>query len=438
MTALKNKALVVWSVLFLTLFAYLLFADEKLKPTTAEWMSVFQQNLESEDNASLRLLSLGNVDAIFTNALNENYRKKLDAFEFNGLLGDERPMKYPNVLQFEAFIESPLFCDFNNRDCIARVKREADYIKIVVKEFQPELVDFMSLNEISSFKSLNPFVAELNLSDFLFLFKLKGTEIFFDIEEGRTEKAQQDLMSLILLNRQFFSSSDNLLTKISFSLNTQNIYQPLLLSLKAKGAFPQEIYDNALRPLSMQEISANNIQIFSFAKNARLIKAGLAAREKNSSGSLLSRLWQRLVYKQNMTLNDMFDEYQALLLPDYVNKPSLLAFSQNIDEQIRQKSDEQQKQPFLYHLKNLNNFVGASLKDVIMPRQINLYHSIAKLDTRLQLLRLVLNGNANELVESMQKDGFSNYYTGDRPFIVDGSICSKINNENICVAFKDR
>lgn len=435
MAVLKNKALVVWSVLLLTLFAYLLFADEKLKPTTAQWMSVFQQNLENEDNASLRLLSLGNVDAIFTNALNENYRKKLDAFEFNGLLGDEKPMKYPNVLQFEAFIDSPLFCELNRRDCVARVKQEADYIKIVVKEFQPELVDFMSLNEVSSFKSLNPFVAELNLSDFLFLFKLRGTEIFFDIEEGRIEKAQQDLMSLILLNRQFFSSSDNLLTKISFSLNTRNIYQPLLLSLKAKGAFPQELYDNVLRPLSMQEISANNIQIFSFAKNARLIKAGLAAREKNSSGSLLSRLWQRLVYKQNMTLNDMFDEYQALLLPDYVNKPSLLAFSQNIDAQIRAKSDEQQNQPFVYHLKNMNNFVGASLKDVIMPRQINLYHSIAKLDTRLQLLRLVLNGNASELVESIQLDSFSNYYTGERPFIFDGSICSKINNENICVAF---
>ena len=431
----KNKALVVWSLLCLTLFAYLLFADEKLKSTTAEWMLVFQQDLESEDNASLRLLSLGNVDAIFTNALNENYRKKLDAFEFNGLLGDEKPMKYPNVLQFEAFIESPLFCDFNHSDCVARVKREADYIKIVVKEFQPELVDFMSLNDVSSFKSLNPFVAELNLSDFLFLFKLKGTEIFFDIEEGRIEKAQQDLMSLILLNRQFFSSSDHLLTKISFSLNTQNIYQPLLLSLKAKESFPQDLYDNVLRPLSMQEVSANNIQIFSFAKNARLIKAGLAAREKNNSGSLLSSLWQRLVYKQNMTLNDMFDEYQALLLPDYVNKPSLLVFSQNIDDQIREKSEEHQKQPFVYHLKNMNNFVGASLKDVIMPRQINLYHSIAKLDTRLQLLRLVLNGKASEVAETIQLDRFANYYTGERPFIVGDKICSKINNENICVAF---
>jgi len=437
MAVLKNKALAVGSIFFLILLAYLLLADEKLKPETAEWMSVFQHNLKSEDNASLRLLSLGNVDAIFTNALNENYKKKLDAFKFNGLLGDEKPMKYPNVLQFEAFIESPLFCDLKLSDCVARVKREADYIKVVVKEFQPELIDFMSLNEVSSFKSLNPFVAELNLSDFMFLFKLKGTEIFFDIEEGRIEKAQQDLMSLILLNRQFFSLSDNLLTKISFSLNTENIYQPLLLKLKDKGLSSKTAYNEVLRPLSMQEISANNIQIFSFAKNARLIKAGLAVREKNSSGSLISRLWQKLVYKQNMTLNDMFVEYQALLLPDCVNKPSLLAFSQNIDEQIREKSEEQQEQPLLYRFKNMNNVVGASLKDVIMPRQINLYASIAKLDTRLQLLRVVLNGNARELGESLELERFANYYTGEKPFIDDGKLCSKLNNENICVAFQD-
>ncbi len=435
MAVLKNKGLVIGTVFFLILMAYLLLADEHLKPTTGEWMSVFQQNLENEDNASLRLLSLGNVDSIFTDALNQTYKKKLDAFEYNGLLGDEKPMKYPNVLQFEAFIESPLFCELNNNECVSSVKAEAEYIKIVINEFQPELIDFMSLNEVSSFKSLNPFVAELNLSDFMFLFKLKGTEIFFDIEDGRIEKAQQELMSLILLNRKFFSSSDNLLTKISFSLNTKNIYQPLLLKLKAEASSPMELFENVLRPLNMQEISANNIQILSFAKNARLIKAGLAAREKNSSGSLLSRLWQRLVYKQNMTLNDMFDEYQALLLPPYVNKASLLAFSQNIDNKIKEKSNEQQKQPLVYHLKNINNVVGASLKDVIMPRQINLYDSIAKLDTRLQLLRFVLSFNASDLAESIELDKFANYYTGERPFFIDDSICSKINDENVCVAF---
>lgn len=435
MFAVKTKFLLIGTLIFMPVMAYLLVADEDLKPTTQAWLEVFTQKIDKDNNASLRLLALGKTDPLFISTVKDNYNAKLAAFKHEGVLGDEKPIKYPNVLQFEAFLESPLFCDFSEPNCFTSLQLEADYLNIVIQEFQPELNDFMSLKEVANFEALNPFVAELKLDDFLFLFKLKGTDIYFDIYEGRLALAARKLDALIQINRQFFSKSEDLLTKISFSVNTENVFQPLLLLLKEKGYSNIDDFELVLGPLSMQEISADEIQIRSFAKNARLIKAGLAAREQNSSGSFFSSLWHQIVYKQNMTLNDMFDEYQPLLLPAFVNKPSLLAFSINIDKEITAKSELQLKRPLLYRFKNINNLVGASLKDVIMPRQVNLYESIAALDTRMQLLRLVLVSNASELANNIQRDDYTNYYTGEKPFIADEKVCHTLNQENVCVAF---
>ena len=207
--------------------------------------------------------------------------------------------------------------------------------------------------------------------------------------------------------------------------------------LKQQGYPTQGRFEDVLKPLSMEEISANKIQVRSFAKNARLVKAGLAARKKNTSGTFMSQIWHKLVYKQNMTLNDMFKEYQQLLLPPYVNKSSLLAFSKNIDKQIEETSRFQVERPILYRFKNLTNVVGASLKDVIMPRQVNMYESIAKLDTRLQLLRLALNADTEELVKFITLDDYTNYYTGENPYIMEGKLCHKILNEEVCVTVQN-
>jgi hypothetical protein len=437
MAVLKNKYLLLGTIFFLFLFGYLLSVDEKLKPKTKEWLTVFEQKIENENNASLRLLSLGKKDSIFVETTKETYNKKLESFHFDGVLVYEKPMKYPNVLQFEAFLESPLFCEFKQDNCFSNLNAESEYLNIVIKEFQPELNDFMSLNEVENFEALNPFVAELKLEDFFFLFKLKGTEIYFNIAAGELDKAAQELEKLIEINRKFFSFSNDLLTKVSFTVNTENIFQPLLILLKKEGYATQGEFDKVLSPLSMEEISANKIQIRSFAKNARLIKAGLAAREQNNSGAFFSGFWDSLVYKENMTLNDMFDEYQAILLPAYVKKPSLLAFSKNIDAEIEARSALQVERPMLYRFKNITNVVGASLKDVIMPRQVNLYESIAGLDTRLQLLRLVLNAKSGDLMAYMEENEFANYYTGERPFIFEGQACHKLNNENVCVLVND-
>lgn len=433
MAVLKNKFLFLGALFLFILLIYLLVADEKLKADTEAWLSVFENTVQDTENASMRLLSLGKSDPGFTISIKETYDKRLAAFEYEGLLGDEKPMQYPNVLQFEAFLTSPLFCDLKEKGCFDQLDQEAEYINIVVKEFQPELSDFMSLDDLSSYRSLNPFIAEIKLQDFFFLFKLKGTEIYFDIDSGRLDKAAKSLEDLIKINRSFFADSDDLFIKISFAVNAENIFQPLLMALKNAGYPTQGKFEKVLSPLSLQEISANDIQIRSFAKNARLIKAGLAAREQNSSGTIISRIWHRFVYKENMTLNDMFDEYQHLLLPPFVNKASLLAFSKNIDREIIAKREEQEQRPFLYRFKNITNVVGASLKDVVMPRQINVYESTAKLDSRLQLLRLALNAEKEELIEYIQLEEYANYYTGEKPYIQDGKLCQKLNDEDVCV-----
>lgn len=434
MAVLKKKRLLIAAFCVLTLFVYLLTSDEKLNTETSQWMFVFQQQAENQDNASLRLLSLGKKDMVFVNGIKDVYEERIKAFTYDGVLGDKRPMQYPNVLQFEAFLENPLFCDLDEPDCLPSLENAPDYLHIVINEFQPELKDFMSLNDATSFEALNPFVAEIKLSDFFFLFKLQGTEIYFDIHEGYLDEAAAKLNDLIQINRRFFAGSNDLLTKITLSINMERVFQPLLLALKNKGYDTQGVFDEVLRPLSMEEVSANKIQIRSFAKNARLIKAGLAARERNSAGTLLSHVWHKFIYKKNMTLNDMFEEYQPLLLPDYVNKGSLLAFSKNIDKEIEDTRRMQVERPLLYRLKNITNVVGASLKDVIMPRQINLYESTAKLDTRMQLLRLVLNSQSNTVTDSAMQAENDNYYTGLKPVLSGKKICHTVSSEAICVS----
>ena len=433
MVVLKNKLFLIGLIASLILFIYLLMSDEMLEEQTAQWMFVFDERTKDHDNASLRLLSLGKKDMVFVNGVKHVYEERLNAFTYDGVLSERRAMQYPNVLQFEAFLDNPLFCDLDEANCLSAIEQQPEYLHIVLNEFQPELVDFMSLSNAASFQALNPFVAEINLADFFFLFKLKGTEIYVDIHEKRLEKAAQELTDLIQINRHFFADSDDLLTKITFSINMERVFQPLLLALKAAGYDMQGQFDDVLRPLSMQEISSNKIQIRSFAKNARLIKAGLAARERNSSGTFLSKIWHQLIYKENMTLNDMFKEYQPLLLPKYVNKASLLSFSKNIDKEIEDTRRMQVERPLLYRLKNITNVVGASLKDVIMPRQINLYESTAKLDTRMQLLRIVLNSQQNRLADELALADTNNYYTGQEAILTGTKLCHEVATQAICV-----
>ncbi|MFT5543034.1 MAG: hypothetical protein ACI96N_002240 [Arenicella sp.] len=434
MVLMKNRFLIPGSFVFFILLLYLLIADEDLEPATKLWLDVFEQQGDDHNNASLRLLSLGKTDPIFINTAKQTYLKKLNAFKYDGLLGDEVPMKYPNVLQFEPFLQSSLFCELAEIGCFERLREQADYLNLVIIEFEPELSDFMSLNKVEHFQALNPFVAEIKLKDFIFLFKLKGTEIYYDITKGNFEKASNSLEQLITINRQFFAESNDLLAKISFSVNTKNIFQPLLIALKDAGYSSSDKFADVLRPLSMKEISVDEIQKRSFAKNARIIKAGLAAREQQSSDSILSTLWQRFVYKKNMTLNDMYNDYQALLLPSYISKHSLLAFSDSIDQATNERQRDKSQQPIMYRLNNLTNAVGASLKDIVMPRQVNVYKATAALDTRLQLLRLRLQAQDKELAELVKLESYANYYTGHLPFIIEGKACYTINSEDVCVA----
>ncbi len=434
MILMKKRFLVPGSFVFFILLLYLLIADEDLEPETKLWLNVFEQQADDHNNASLRLLSLGKTDPIFINTAKQTYLKKLNAFKYDGLLGDEEPMKYPNVLQFEPFLQSPLFCELAELGCFEKLRQQADYVNLVIVEFEPELSDFMSLNKVEHFQALNPFVAEIKLKDFIFLFKLKGIEIYYDITKGNLEKASSSLEQLITINRQFFAESNDLLTKISFSVNTKNIFQPLLIALKDAGYPSSDRFADVLRPLSMKEISVDEIQKRSFAKNARIIKAGLAAREQQSSDSILSTLWQRFVYKKNMTLNDMYNDYQALLLPSYISKSSLLAFSDSIDQATNERQRDKSQQPIIYRLNNLTNTVGASLKDIVMPRQVNVYKATAALDTRLQLLRLRLQAQDQEVTELVKLESYANYYTGHLPFIIEGKVCHTINSEDVCVA----
>ena len=171
MDLMKKRFLIPGSFVFFILLLYLLIADEDLEPATKLWLDVFEQQVDDHNNASLRLLSLGKTDPIFINTAKQTYLKKLNAFKYDGLLGDEEPMKYPNVLQFEPFLQSPLFCELAELGCFERLREQADYLNLVIVEFEPELSDFMSLNKVEHFQALNPFVAEIKLKDFIFLFK---------------------------------------------------------------------------------------------------------------------------------------------------------------------------------------------------------------------------------------------------------------------------
>ncbi|MDT0584186.1 MULTISPECIES: hypothetical protein [Alteromonadaceae] len=414
-------------------FSYYMLADQALKPQASAWLNSFAEQMKNNNNASVRLLSLGKSDPSYQNTILETYHERLEQFNNSELLSNEKAMQYPNVSQFEPFLSNPLFCNFTAPDCFPRLNENSDYLGIVLTEFQPELLDFMSLIELDSFEAANPFIAELNLDNLIFLYKLKGTEIYFDIENNNIQKAMNDLKNLIALNRVFFEKSDDLLNKISFSINAENVFQALLIKLKRSEEFDASQFTKVLQPLSLGEMSVNQIQVRSYAKNARLIKAGLAARKVNTDRSMLSRLWHRIIYKENMTLNSMFDDYLMLLMPSDITKPELLTFSALIESSMREKELANSENPWFHKLKNISNTTGIALKDVVMPRQVDIYEAIAELDSRLQLLAwfIQFNGDSGELHE--EASSIVNEYTGLSATMINGDLCHLINKKPICV-----
>jgi hypothetical protein len=410
-----------------------MLADQSLKPQAKAWLKSFSDDMKDINNASVRLLSIGRSDLSYRNAILEIYHGRLEQFNKSELLSDEKAMQYPNVKQFEPFLSSPLFCDFTASDCFPRLNDNSEYLRIVLSEFQPELLDFMSLKELDSFAAANPFIAEVKLENLVFLYKLKGTEIYFNIEDGNIEKATNDLRELIALNRLFFEKSDDLLNKISFTINAEKVFQPLIVKLKRSHKLNASEFAAVLQPLSLDELSVNQIQVRSYAKNARLIKAGLAAREVNTERTMLSRLWHRIIYKENMTLNSMYDDYRAILMPSDITKPELLAFSDKVDSLISEKNHANKQHPFLHRLKNISNSTGIALKEVVMPRQINIYDEIAALDSRLQLLAWFtrFKGDSSELTQ--EAGLLINEYTGKPAELFDGELCHRINTQTICV-----
>ena len=446
MSILNRKP--VW----LTLFAcfifglYFFLADEALEPQAKQWVSVFDNpantssnkefNGLDRDNLSTRLLILGNRDPAFVNAITGALKNKADNFNVNTLLTDEEPLLYPKVLQFEAFLDSPLFCDFSEANCFQTLETNKDYIQLVIAEFQPEILDFMSLSKVTSFQSLNPFVAELSLNNLLFVYRLKASEIYFDILANKLDEASTQLAELILLNRLFFEKSDNLMHKISFSINAEKVYQPLIEKLKTKDFNKADVFAEALRPLSLAEVSINPIHIREYAKNAQLVLAGLAARKSAQRDNLFTRLWHQIVFKENMTLNSLFVDYSAIMMPIDTAKSELLLLSNKIDRTLQSKSNDVNQASLLYKISTIRNTAGYALKNVILPRQVNIYPSIAELDTRLQLLYLSLTLSRENIGEDLPLNDYTQEsfsFTGNDAF-TGSELCSSIAEKRICVA----
>ena len=219
-------------------------------------------------------------------------------------------------------------------------------------------------------------------------------------------------------------------------VNFEFYYQPLLIALKQKGFTNWEIFNKALSPLTNDDISMNRMWLMMFAQGTRALQFKYIADRAEDLGYSLHGFQAQLKYKENMTLNSMFDYYSLQLMPDNAKKESLVAWinaASDLADKHSEKTRKEMDNLIWFTIKNYRNIVGAYLEVTALPKILNLYDEKFKLDLRLLLLNIITQENKDLLTEILNIEKYKNPYTGESPKLSDSELCYTLQDDNICI-----
>ena len=413
---------------------YHLYSDDELNPEASKWIEYYSIPTDLNENAFIGLIALSPSNDISTSQAIDIYETKLGEIN-KGSLDYFQQLKYPDIEGLPEVYEDEFFCEFHKGNCLATTAKDRKELEKITEEFASVTLQYRKLSMLTNFMPLNSIATEPNWDSLVPIQRLAAIEVYFHILDNDLELAANQLSQLISLDRKFLRTASEAVFHAIPIVNFEFYYQPLLIALKQKGFTNWEIFNKALSPLTNDDISMNRMWLMMFAQGTRSLQFKYIADRAEDLGYSLHGFQAQLKYKENMTLNSMFDYYSLQLMPDNVKKESLVEWinaSSDLADKHSEKTRKEMDNLIWFTIKNYRNIVGAYLEVTALPKILNLYGEKFKLDLRLLLLNIITQENKDLLAENLNIEKYKNPYTGESPKLSDSELCYTLQGDNIC------
>lgn len=423
MKLMKNLLKFIPVILLISYFC--LHIDDALNPNARKWIDEYNKPVDLKSNAYIALISL-NERLDYNKAL-KLYKTTL-SYAVRGSIPLEKQLNYPNVKKLASVEDHKFLCDFKSSKCLDEIRNNKSNAELLVRSFKGVLNDYMELATLTNFSPLNSNYTEPNFDQLNALSKIATLDLYLDILDGKYKDAVSKLKALVYIDRSFMAKNTEALFDVLPIVNLEDRYEPIIVSLKSGNKKLLVELIPYLAPLSNDEFTMNRVFEASFALGVEQLKLKNIAHENIKESPLTGSFFAQRGYKQNMTINAMFEGVQYLILPTDIPKSRILTYTEEQrvkrNEAHKLLQDEIEKADSAWSLRYHRNPIGAIMLSVGPPNFLNLYPYKIEMDIRLLLLQIMIMSNNENLHRLIEEDAFVNPYNGIRPTLkTDNSLC---------------
>ncbi|MGJ8692646.1 MAG: hypothetical protein ACSHW0_09200 [Thalassotalea sp.] len=436
MELVKQFKIVILVTIIIVAGTYHLYVDEELNPKAKKWIEYYSNPTDLKQNAFIGLIALSTSNTISNEQAQGLYKAKLSEIT-KGTLGYSQQLKYPNGSGLpDIFSNKAYFCEFNKNNCLSETAKNRATLEQIINKLLNVTEHYRSLSKLTNFEPLNSTATKPDFDALISIQRLAFLEVYFHILDNDLELAALQLSQLISLERKFLRAATEAVFHALPIVNFEFYYQPLLSKLKEQGFANWEVFGGALNPLSFEDISMNRMWLMKFAQGTRAFQFKYLAKIDEGVGHPFHNFQAKIKYKENMTLNNMFEHQKLQLIPTNAKKENLLSLvkiaekNENIhSEKLRNAMNNR----FWFTIKNYRNIVGSYLQTAVLAKFFDLYEEKFKLDLRLLLLNIMINEDKAALASIINSDKYKNPYTGESPTLLASQLCYQLSGDEVCI-----
>lgn len=415
-------------------FGYQLLVDDELNPEAENWLSQVFKEVDLENNAYLSLAALGGRDSeLAYDVVRQSYQDAVGQIKF-GTLDPHKKFKYPNLNGLVTVLNDTKYCSFELDGCLVNMRESLPYIWEELADYFYLSQQLNNISDFDNFAALNPIATVPDFESLDKVFQLSSIETFLLIEEGEYDKAQRRLSRLIKLLRQLSANSGDATFLALPVIHFVKYYVPLIDLLLVNGHRDFKETLEALSPLSINEITMNRIWLQLFATGATPIKFEYLAADVIKGSNPLDKLLARIKYKENITINAMFNITKIKLIPESapkLNIHKLLSMRQEKVDYLEKEVRDSMSSDLAYFIKNYRNYAGGHLLAVSSPKFLNATNELQQTDLLFLLQKAKILAKSKSIIEIINLPEFINPYTGMKPRVEQRKLCYFLQND-IC------
>lgn len=437
MEVIKKFKIGIFVSIIIVVGIYHLYVDDELNPEAKKWIEYYSKPANLEGNVFIGLISLSPSSAISTAQAKELYKAKLGEIR-KGSLDYLHQLKYPNVSGLSDIYgtNEAYFCEFNKESCLSETAKNRAVLETIINKLTNVTEHYRALSKLTNFEPLNSIATEPDWDSLIPIQRLAFLEVYFHILDNDLELAALQLSQLISLDRKFLRAATEGVFHVVPIVNFELYYQPLLIKLKEQNFVDWEVFSDVLNPLSFEDISMNRMWLIMFSQGTRALQFKYIAERAEGIGHSLHGFQAQIKYKENMTLNSMFEYQKLQLIPDNAKKENLISLVDIADRNANAHSEKLRneiKNMFWFTIKNYRNIIGSFLKVTALPKFLNLYEEKFKLDLRLLLLNIIINEDKEAIASIINSEKYKNPYTGESPKLLASQVCYQLSEGDICI-----